>query len=597
MDVTRKSGVSVEGASELPRETPKRPRSSSSGDGGGEGSKDASQEPPVDVLDEAMEEQRAADLAAYNQLFVLQCGSYEELVAAIDTYLRRQGFLNLHLDKVRAKSASFKCSCRRKGCFPVSLTLTDALPTPLWSIKTMNLKPKCDPQSAIAVATCSTFIPDMVKLQLLLLFDAGLAVTDAHNAAITKAVELSIPTTWQRSDVKNFFDSLIRRKDEVLLGVLDALSKAGHKVALDWQENAVGARVLNRFLVTTETMMEAFQRWGHLCILDATYGKNSLQMPVQCFVGLTSENVIIPFSVGSTRSETDLDYEWLVKAFLAHHGSLPSTWVTDGDEKIFGSIARVAQAAGVEAHLLLCIWHLFQNIKRHLNAKNIAFVDTDVKKLFYHCRAARSEADFTARWSAFIAVYGTKDVMRMYLEKEIFSSRKKWCLAWVDGAFHGTLMASSPSESFHALLASGHSANRSLAALLKLIDGLSVKQLAEHEQRCTALDKARSERTAGDMPGLAYLAAEPLLSGTGRELFHSKAIDGLLLKVSPTATTDATAIRAWAAVGLIGSSKESHLVEEVDPLIWKPGPSSRLLASQIQAALAISGMRMRRRAC
>ncbi len=544
--------------------------------------------PEDDILDAAMEEVAEEERASRETLFAL-CAKLDAVVASINAHLRTHGFPNLHVGKVREKSASYRCGCGKKGCFPVSFQrIASVRPAHTWMLKSMPAKPSCEPQGAVAVALCHTFIPDMVKLQLLLLFDAGVPVAQAHTTAIEKARELQLPTTWLQSDVKNLFDSLKRRKDEVLTGILHDLSVAGHHVTIDWQLNAVKEPVLNRFLVTTLAMKKAYQHWGHLCVLDATYGKNSLLMPVQCFVGITSENVIIPFSVGSTRSEVAADYIWLVETFFDHHGSLPSTWVTDGDEKIFGSISLVAAAKGVVVHLLLCIWHLFQNIKRHLASKNVAFVETDVKRLFYHCRGARSEAEFMTCWDAFMCAYGTKDAMRNYLEKELFSTRAKWCLAWVDTAFHATLMASSPSESFHALLASGHSANRTMASLIMLIDGVTVKQLAQHEQRCVIWEKAQGTMTDQDLPGLALLAAAQLLSGAGKDLFHSRVIEGLLLQVRPTTCTDMTFVNAWTAQGLLGPA-ELHLVQQIDPVGWTAGPAARLDQQRIHAALMISG--------
>jgi hypothetical protein len=79
-------------------------------------------------------------------------------------------------------------------------------------------------------------------------------------------------------------------------------------------------------------------------------------MPFASFIGETSEGKIILFGVGSMRSESGTDYEWLLESFYDCYKSLPSTWITDGDSKNFNAIMFVAKSKFVVV-LFLCEFH------------------------------------------------------------------------------------------------------------------------------------------------------------------------------------------------------------------------------------------------
>lgn len=120
-----------------------------------------------------------------------------------------------------------------------------------------------------------------------------------------------------------------------------------------------------------------------MTLLDATYGKNDRLMPLQSFIGATSENIIIPFAIGSTRSEVKEDYLWLLECFYDSYGCLSPTWITDGDAKIYDSISEIAARNGVVVSLLLCTWHLLQNIKRHLGQTSLSFDPIELRVFYF----------------------------------------------------------------------------------------------------------------------------------------------------------------------------------------------------------------------
>jgi hypothetical protein len=288
-------------------------------------------------------------------------------------------------------------------------------------------------------------------------------------------------------------------------------------------------------------------------------------MPFQRFVGLTSENCICLFAASSTRSEVSADFEWLIEQLYVMYGTLPGTWITDGDAKIYDSIETVAALHGIVVTLLLCVWHLFTNVQRQLTSKNVQFDPVALKAAFYKCRQCVTEAAFEESWALFVDTYGTSDAASTYLRNETYALREKWCLAWIHRAFHAFLMATSPSEAFHSLLASGDSAHRTPATLLKLVDRITTTQAQEHQKRCARWDITRRDLTLTSLPGLVIPSIVEALSSYAFNKLLERDLNSSRLIVSPTERSDVMYIGAWNAISVLYSTAQVHLVQQVDP--------------------------------
>ncbi len=138
----------------------------------------------------------------------------------------------------------------------------------------------CEPHEPRSVAIANSWIPSPVKALLVSLYDQSVSVGEAHLQAIEFASK-NFPTTWKKSDVKNFFDTIQRQfHNEDIVLQLEALSKAGHFVALDFKQLPEGRKVLNLVFIATRSMQSLFRLFGSFASLDTTYGKNNPQLPV-----------------------------------------------------------------------------------------------------------------------------------------------------------------------------------------------------------------------------------------------------------------------------------------------------------------------------
>lgn len=83
-----------------------------------------------------------------------------------------------------------------------------------------------------------------------------------------------------------------------------------------------------------------------------------------------------------------------------------------------------------------------------------------------------------------------------------------------------------------------------------------------------------------------------MISSRAYELVLEQALLGFQMRVEKADSTDVVHIGAWNVVPLVGSSTASHLVQQVDPHAYKPGPNSRRVAACIGSALQKSSTRV-----
>lgn len=288
--------------------------------------------------------------------------------------------------------------------------------------------------------------------------------------------------------------------------------------------------------------------------------KNQLQFPLQFFVALTNEGVVVPFGVGGMRYERQKDYMWLMEAFFECFKSLPKCMIVDGDDNISDAISRVAETHNCVTAVLLCVWHVYENIKVQLPRKGVSIDEFALKKDFYSLRLCASEDVFETQWSGFLKKYGTSDSAESYLTNHVYSKRERFVQAWTGAIFSAKMSSSSISESFHSLLASGKSSFNSLTQILILVDKISLKQLQESKKRSSYMEKILLEMDLASGGGFCGLSAAPFLSDKGWRLFSESMAHSLYCSVSVVENIDEFAQKSFQVQDLRFNSDTSHIV-------------------------------------
>jgi hypothetical protein len=204
-------------------------------------------------------------------------------------------------------------------------------------------------------------------------------------------------------------------------------------------------------------------------------------------------------------------------------------------------------------------------------------------------RLASTEEEFEARWANFQETYGAKPKMQAYLQKEIYSLRDRWVLAWVDSSYHAGIMATSIGEAFHSMLADGNSANRSLSQLFKLIDGIVVTQAERHNVKCVKWDEELLQMAPSRLPGLVLPSIVKLLSRHAFEKMEIRELDSSRFSVHLVERSDVQYVRSWVVRSQLYPGIPAHHVSELDPRAVQDTAASRTAASVIQAALSRPG--------
>ncbi len=223
------SGAGAAGAGKRSRE----------GSEGGDGDGSAAERRDGEVADLSPLQAAARELQA---LMLQTTNELGELVGLVNAHLKKGGYPSLHQKEIRDTKAYYWCGCREKGCFNVTFDFSapkgGRKGGRKWRIKSIS-DHKCDPRELRGVAIANTWIPLDVKEQLVSLFDQNIGAADAYQQSVVFAAENEFPTTWEKSDVENFFDVMRRlfcRED--VIEQLTALSDAGHFVAVDVRTRA-----------------------------------------------------------------------------------------------------------------------------------------------------------------------------------------------------------------------------------------------------------------------------------------------------------------------------------------------------------------------
>ncbi len=526
--------------------------------------------------------------ATLEELLTMSDPDLQSLVGAVNKFNKERGYRALNVRKERDNKAYYICGCRANGCGLVTFSRTAASKkggrkvARVWTVKSVGPH-LCEPVEPFGVALANTWIPEAAKRCLVGLYEQGIGPAAAYDQVVHFAGKSDMPLTWEKSDVKNFYDTLERLfGDERIVDLLDSILKAGHFVAVDLKQLPDGKCMLNRVFVATVHQQQLFRLFGSVSSLDATYGKNELQLPAVFLTGLTNEGRICSFGTAILRSETNADYLWLMQAVRACFKMLSRAMVIDGDVRTRNAINEVARDNNLSVRLFLCVWHLFKDLEKNLLQKTPGVNVFDLKRDFYEMRGSTTEESFHTKWSNFEAMYGTNSKTRAYLQDQLFALRELWVVAWTGREFTAGMMTTGISESFHALLASGKSGMQTLSDLFVKLDAIGVQQTERSLKSAASWEADVLSLEHCDVAGFVALSVSTLLSGYAFKELQTVNANSCFFSVASVDCEDAQAIRSWNVTNVHHGTM--HVVSERHPPPLTP--DQVLLAQLIYGALS-----------
>ncbi|XP_010266716.1 PREDICTED: protein FAR1-RELATED SEQUENCE 5-like [Nelumbo nucifera] len=197
--------------------------------------------------------------------------------------------------------------------------------------------------------------------------------------------------------------------------------------------------ITNLFWADAQMIID-YGHFGDVVLFDTTYRTNNEHRPFALFVGVNSYKQSIVFGVAMLYDETPNTFEWLFKTFIkTMGGKKPKTILIDDDAAMVNAINLVLP----ESHHQLCVWHIFQNARKHLSDVFEKF--KTFSKDFGSCLYDYEDvSEFENAWENMINKYNIQD--NDWLQK-LYSKRHRWDLVFGRETFCADISTTQRNES------------------------------------------------------------------------------------------------------------------------------------------------------
>ncbi|KAJ9565451.1 hypothetical protein OSB04_001417 [Centaurea solstitialis] len=187
-----------------------------------------------------------------------------------------------------------------------------------------------------------------------------------------------------------------------------------------------------------------YREFGDVVSFDATYRTQKHAMVFVPFIVVDNHKKSVVVGAALSRSESVVNFTWILKAFVKAHGSQPRLVVTDQCPAMKQAIP-IALPNSIHR---LCMWHIMKKIKSKVSTylvKETNFV-ADIKKLVWNVRLEPEE--FEVKWKELIDRYNLGGKKWF---KKMFQIRRSWIPAYFkDTPMSGLMRTTSRSESINA---------------------------------------------------------------------------------------------------------------------------------------------------
>ncbi|XP_057510810.1 protein FAR1-RELATED SEQUENCE 5-like [Actinidia eriantha] len=123
------------------------------------------------------------------------------------------------------------------------------------------------------------------------------------------------------------------------------------------------AQMTNFFWVDAKARMD-YSYFGDVVCFDTTYGTNAYAKPFIPIVGVNNHLQTTLFGCALMLDETVTSFQWVLQTWMkVMKGFHPKLIFTDQDAAMAAAIANILPNT---CHRF-CLWHIFQNVKKHLS--------------------------------------------------------------------------------------------------------------------------------------------------------------------------------------------------------------------------------------
>ncbi|KAL0222815.1 hypothetical protein P9112_002205 [Eukaryota sp. TZLM1-RC] len=118
---------------------------------------------------------------------------------------------------------------------------------------------------------------------------------------------------------------------------------------------------VTHFLFLHKKSLKYYEKFHTVVQIDCTYKTEVKQLPLLAIVGITPTFMTYHVGFYYMKSETTVDYTWILSQLRSICSVIPEEFVLDQEQALRKSLTDIY----AESHQVLCLWHIWQNIQRH----------------------------------------------------------------------------------------------------------------------------------------------------------------------------------------------------------------------------------------
>lgn len=257
----------------------------------------------------------------------------------------------------------------------------------------------------------------------------------------------------------------------------------------DWKvfvRHSGNERHLSGIFWMSPSQQDLYHRFHDVLLNDNTCKTNKYNMYLSVFIIRDNYGKFRNVANALVEDELASTYTWILQCLLkATNNIIPKSFWTDSEPGLINAAAHVFP---LTQHFY-CLFHIWQNIVKHLKAK-LGENFFSFSKAFYSCRNALSIEIFEKRWESMMNAFPES---QPYMMRTLYSNRLSWAKSFSPFQFNGGVQSTQSVESFNAIIKKAVNSTSTLCDVEKAID----KRHESESQYCKLVDLKARQTTVG----------------------------------------------------------------------------------------------------
>ncbi|CAB4420234.1 unnamed protein product [Rhizophagus irregularis] len=200
------------------------------------------------------------------------------------------------------------------------------------------------------------------------------------------------------------------------------------------------------FWMTSYQCNDLWPKFHDVIVYDTTSKTNRYEMALSLFVAIDNNYKSRIIAQALTKYENQGDFNWILQCtLLATNDFPPKVLFTDSDPAIIAAV----QVVYPQTRHLLCVYHLFENVKKKAKSKLRGDIVSSFVSDFYAMRNSHSEEQFDMKYQEMLSNY---EPCRPYLEKRLYPSRESWARYCISKIFTAGVESTQRVESINGII-------------------------------------------------------------------------------------------------------------------------------------------------